>query len=391
MEAILQGEKLLIVAGERIDSSNSEQIDAEILLFIKEYDGQFESIVIDANNLVYVSSAGLRVLLKYKKLYNEFSIVNTSVDVYSIFEMTGFTQILTIKRKMKKVSIEGCEEIGKGFAGTVYRLNEDTIVKVYNHNDSLEVIEKERELAKKVFMLGVPTAISYDVVEVEGGGYGSVFELVKSRSMAKLLAKYPENEDKYVSMACKLIKSIGETIVPDGVLPQKKDLLLHEVDELVKRNIFKPETNLKIRNLIDTIPYSNHLVHGDCHVKNIMIQDDEPLLIDMSSVGTGHLIFEINAYYLTYIGYPETVEHEVEHFLGIEDRQAKRFFYDSIDYLFPDKTQEEKNIIVEKCQLVGNLFMLFDTLTYNPEKELRIKTAIGHIDELTAKYDDLNF
>ena len=57
-------------------------------------------------------------------------------------------------------------------------IDPDTIVKVYLNPDALPEIHRERELARLAFVAGVPTAIPYDVVRIEGGGYGSVFELV---------------------------------------------------------------------------------------------------------------------------------------------------------------------------------------------------------------------
>lgn len=84
-------------------------------------------------------------------------------------------------------SVEGCEVIGQGANGKVYRIDRDTIVKVYLNPDALPEIHRERELARAAFMAGVPTAIPYDVVRIEGGGYGSVFELLNATSFAKLL------------------------------------------------------------------------------------------------------------------------------------------------------------------------------------------------------------
>ena len=49
------------------------------------------SVVIDADDLEYISSAGLRVILRVRKLSPELKIINASSAIYEIFEMTGFT------------------------------------------------------------------------------------------------------------------------------------------------------------------------------------------------------------------------------------------------------------------------------------------------------------
>ena len=63
-------------------------------------------------------------------------------------------------------------------------MDEETIVKEFHNADALENINRERELARTAFVLGIPTAISYDVVRLENGGYGAVYELLNAKSYA---------------------------------------------------------------------------------------------------------------------------------------------------------------------------------------------------------------
>ena len=172
-----------IVLKKRVDASNVGEVEAKIKEELNGYDGD---IIIDADELEYISSAGLRVILKIKKKYPNTKIINCSQAVYDIFEMTGFTEILNIKKGYRKISVDGCEIIGKGAYGTVYRLDHETIVKLYKNSDSINSIINERERAKKAFVLGIPTAISYDIVQV-GDSYGSVFEMLDAKSFAELL------------------------------------------------------------------------------------------------------------------------------------------------------------------------------------------------------------
>ena len=125
-----------------------------------------------------------RIILRLKKNNASLKIINVSSDVYEIFEMTGFSEIMPIEKAYREFSVEGCEIIGQGANGKVYRIDPETIIKVYNNPDSLPDIKRERELARKAFVLGIPTAIPYDVVKV-GDGYGSVFELLNAKSFAK--------------------------------------------------------------------------------------------------------------------------------------------------------------------------------------------------------------
>ena len=125
-----------------------------------------------------------------------------------IFDMTGFTQMLDVRKAFKTISVKGCEVIGSGANGKVYRIDNETIVKTFMDANALQDIERERQLARTAFVLGVPTAISYDVVKIEGGGYGSVYELLKATNFASMLVKKEKSIDELAKMSVELLKTI---------------------------------------------------------------------------------------------------------------------------------------------------------------------------------------
>ena len=126
----------------RISSDNSAAVEQEIMSKLEGYDGN--SVVLDASSLDYISSAGLRVILRLKKAYPDITVSNVSSEIYDIFEMTGFTEMMNVEKAYRVVSIEGCEEIGRGANGTIYRIDKDNVVKVYNNADALDDIKHER-------------------------------------------------------------------------------------------------------------------------------------------------------------------------------------------------------------------------------------------------------
>ncbi|MBQ2607367.1 MAG: anti-sigma factor antagonist, partial [Oscillospiraceae bacterium] len=207
----------------RIDSNNASQVEQEILSQLPA-EGT-AAVVLDAQKLEYISSAGLRVILRLKKKYADLRIINVNSEVYEILDMTGFTEMMPVEKAYRVVSVEGCEEIGRGANGTIYRIDQDNVVKVYNNADALADIQHEREVAKLALILGVPTAISYDVVKV-GESYGSVFELLNARSFSKILANEPDKMDWCVQEYVKMLKTIHGTLVPAGKLPDVKETAL---------------------------------------------------------------------------------------------------------------------------------------------------------------------
>ena len=81
-------EKLTIYLTGSIDSNNAENIGKEIEeIRSANNDG---SLVLNAEELKYISSAGLRQILRLKKKEKDLKIVNVSSEIYDIFEMTGF-------------------------------------------------------------------------------------------------------------------------------------------------------------------------------------------------------------------------------------------------------------------------------------------------------------
>ncbi|MBQ4361853.1 MAG: STAS domain-containing protein [Lachnospiraceae bacterium] len=79
----------------RLDTVTSPDLEKELKEFIE---GTTE-LVLDFNELDYISSAGLRVLLSAQKIMNKqgsMKLINVSESIMEIFEVTGFSDILTI-------------------------------------------------------------------------------------------------------------------------------------------------------------------------------------------------------------------------------------------------------------------------------------------------------
>ena len=92
----LDGSTLVISLSGRLDTITAPQLEEEIKADI---DGVTE-LVFDCTSLEYVSSAGLRVLLSAQKTMNDkgsMVVKNVSDEIQEIFDVTGFSDILTIE------------------------------------------------------------------------------------------------------------------------------------------------------------------------------------------------------------------------------------------------------------------------------------------------------
>ncbi|MBQ7152480.1 MAG: ATP-binding protein [Clostridia bacterium] len=380
-----ENQSLTIKLCGRIDSGNAAQIENEIM-------GQLScnpsDVVMDAAELDYISSAGLRVILHVRKLYSGLRIINVKPEVYDIFDMTGFCEMMSIEKAFRVVDITGCEVIGEGNNGKVYRIDRDNVVKTYKNADALSEIQHEREVARLALILGVPTAISYDVVRV-GDSYGSVFELLNARSFSKILATEPERigwcEQEYVGM----LKKLHAIEVPEGKLPSAKEKVLRHVSGL--RGKLPQGLDDKLISMCREIPESDHLIHGDFHTKNIVLSGDEVLIIDMDTLSVGHPIFELVPMFKAYIGYSESDPGIIQQFQGYGAGIAKRFWHDSLTmYLGTDDENEVKRV-EEKISCLAYAELLDWGFRHKPDDRNSIDLWREKLIDLLGRVDSLLF
>ena len=332
----------------RIDSNNAAGIERTVLERLEGQNGA--PVEMDASGLTYISSAGLRVLLRVRKSHPDMTITGVSSEVYEILEMTGFTEMMRVEKAYRVVSVEGCEEIGRGANGTIYRIDQDNVVKVYNNADALADIQHEREVAKTALILGIPTAISYDVVKV-GESYGSVFELLNARSFSKILATEPDKLDWCVKEYVDMLKKIHGTLVPAGKLPDMRETV---VDWAAFMKEHLPEAaGEKLCALVEAVPHDDHMIHGDYHTKNLELQGDEVLLIDMDTLAVGHPVFELASMYNAFIGFSEYDHEVIKSFQGF-DFETAQTFWNKVLAAYLD-TEDEAGIreVEDKARVVG--------------------------------------
>ncbi|MDR1466855.1 MAG: STAS domain-containing protein [Oscillospiraceae bacterium] len=93
-----EGENLTIKLSGRLDTNTAPQLESEFETSIND---SVKNLILDFKNLEYVSSAGLRVILSAKKKISKVSgdmkAKNVNSSVREVFEITGFTDILTLE------------------------------------------------------------------------------------------------------------------------------------------------------------------------------------------------------------------------------------------------------------------------------------------------------
>ena len=330
--------EVIIGLNGRLDTATAAQVNNDIDKGLAPL-GHISQLTCDAARLEYISSSGLRILLSLNKRYPHFRVINTLPQVYEVLETTGFSKIMTVERGLRRFSVKDCEIIGAGGVGTVYRLDGDTIIKVFREGTTYDEVRTEITMAKEAFVLGMPTPISFDVVKVEplteGGEecFGLVYELLRAETLSKVIRNHPENMDTYARQYADLLRQLHEIEVPAGsnvpsALDREKEQVQH-----IARYFPQEDIDLMLR-ILDYIPQGNRLLHMDLQTKNAMIQDGELMLIDMGEVGYGHPLLDIGDY---------------EQIIGMPRQLGRELWEKAINYYFDGLSADD--IALRKAQV----------------------------------------
>lgn len=300
--------------------------------------GEAESIKLDIAGLEYISSAGLRVLLSLKKRCGEkpFHVINASIEVMDVFNMTGFSEIMDIEPICRKISIDGCEMIGRGACGECYRIDDETIIKLYYNNTHIESIEHEKSLAKKAFVMGIPTAISYDIVE-SNGRKGVVYELIKSKTLGELIRADNTKLDEYVKMYADTCKKVHMIHTSDTEIPSFKEVNRADIANVTG---ITDEERQYLHRFLDLVPEADTCIHGDLNINNIMVQGDECCLIDMGEISTGIPMFDISRILFSMV-YANTAIGEYNSFYKMQSSEVSELYEKFFRDYFGCDTVEE--------------------------------------------------
>ncbi len=338
----------------RLDTATSAEASAKISNEIEKI-ASIRSLTCDASRLEYISSSGLRILLSLAKRFKGFRVINVQPHVYEVLETTRFTQIMIVERAMRRLSVDGCRLIGIGGVGKVYRLDGDTIIKVFREGTTMEEVQHEIILSKEAFVLGMPTPISFDIVKVapQTTGaeecFGLVYELLEAQTLSTYLKKHPTQLDVCAKKYADLFLQLHQIEVPiGGKVPSAIENERKQVEHI--RRYFPEENINMLLSIVDSIPAGNRLLHMDLQTKNAMMQEDELMLIDMGEVGYGHPLLDLAHAYSAMVSFVG----DYEKIIGMPREMGQRLWNKAMDYYFAGLpsdvvAQRKEQIEVASC------------------------------------------
>lgn len=331
----------------RVTQENAPSLEQELLEVLKLHpDCEF---ILDASRLGYISTSGLRVILKLiKESTKRFVIRNASDPVYSTLEQTGFTELAHVEKLLRQVSTDNCQVLGSGRSSTVYQLDAETIVKKYHKHVPLAKIRNEMGQARKAFVLGMPTPMAFDLVRTDDS-YGVIFErIAPADTIGKTITEHPERFHELTRKYTDLLKQIHGTCIEKDDLPAARCIWAKWVKGMVP--YYTEEEIGFLWEMVHGIPEQNTMVHCDFHENNVLVLGKELVLIDMVDIGYGHPIFDLagGAFRAHVSLIPGRQAHH-----GLSAEKMQLFWKTVLQYYFETEDSEELNKIQDMCYAFG--------------------------------------
>lgn len=295
-------------------------------------------------------------------------------------------------KKYREVSVDGCKRIGSGAKGDVYRYDDELVIKVYNRNNTYSDVEREIAMARKAFILGIPTAISFGIVSV-GDKYGAMYELVDSETISSYIVNNPGQVELYAKMMAELAHIIHSTeVTAEDGFPSAMD----RVRDYIEGGVGREDAALaeKVLALLKALPDTGTLLHGDFHTGNVFLQRSEPLLIDMDRLAVGHPIIELSDLYYFYVILGEESPAVVEKFMGFSYETSRRFMHLFLKKYLGTEDEERLSEVEGKASVIGYSRLIRKIRKKRKTVEsdhLLIRQCVERIAELTDRIDSLVF
>lgn len=281
---------------EKINTDNVNQFEEQIDQL--DITDDTEAIIFDGSDLSYISSIGLREFLHLAKKHDvNLLIDNVSKDVYEIFEATGFSKIVKVRKPLNYVDVSNLEEIGHGAFGSVYKLNNEQVLKVFVGEQCRERLDAIVDNTRIAFVNNIPTIIPFETV-ITDKGLGLVSEYIYSDVLSVKAHEEPKRIPEYAGLMADMSKILVSTKLEGNSLRYYKEKIASDIAD-IKYMMTEDEYDL-LKGYLELVPNSDSCVHGDFHARNVMMMDDEVVLIDMDDFGRGHPVWDIAGLILPY-------------------------------------------------------------------------------------------
>lgn len=341
----------------RLTSEGAKNLEKEIEAV--QSPGNLE---LDFSRVSYISSEGIRLLLKLTAQGRKIRLFDVNAEVYDVLESSRITDLLEAKRPLKKVSLEGLKWIGEGASATVYDLDDDRVIKVFHPDISDAFVYMEDEISRQVFLSGIDTMVTYEVVSTDRGK-GIIYEKLRSRNMHDCMVEDHSQLVDMVKAFANFVLESHKTHLNRGLFGQASDPITVTLRQYELLGISKEESDVLVDVVNSLVAPTDEFCHADCHMGNVMIKADGGLqFIDVGRVSCGHMIFDTLSMFLQYRyhGYRGIMNpQEVSRFARPFSPEERQLIWDTyFDAVTGIQDAEQKRIAEEQVNVMSGIYLL---------------------------------
>ncbi len=290
-----------------------------------------------------------------------------------------------IGNNLREVSYAGLPLLGYGVSGSVYRLDDERILKVYKKEVALSEVERQMRIAGYVYNEGIPTARMDELVKC-GECYGVIAEYLDGPSLVHYIGKDSGRRIESADKMGKLLAKVHAMKRDPSVFPAASQMYR---DVLARASDCIPDNEAdRFAGLLDDLPGTPCVLHGDFHENNIMVRDGELILIDLDGMSIGSPVFELAQ---SYSVYRQTLPEEIAKAIGVTPDITQRFLETFLSSYLTDRGKKANQGIISKLDALFtqmcayNLFLfplLNGTITDGEQRRLYVSREIGRIYEM---------
>ena len=259
-----------------------------------------------------------------------------------------------MEQKYRQIQIDGLVPFARGGMGECYRLDEDTILKLYREGFSDEWIDREKTAARAAFVAGIPTAISFYTVQ-SGNRKGIIYEHISGRTVSEMISVDPSKVNEYGRQCGKLLKDLHSAKPENVNLPDATECLRESVDRMYTD---AEDVKKRIMSCVDMFVDGHHFVHGDAHPNNVMVSSEGLMLIDMANFALGSPLIDLGVISFHFFSSPASKSEGRSPITGLLPDEATAFWNSLIKEYSPGGLDKETNKKLDLMVMLMRLFLV---------------------------------
>lgn len=190
----------------------------------------------------------------------------------------------------REIDLSSSAVIGSGQCSQVYAYGDDFAVKLFFDTIPEEEIRKEYHNTLVLCQNGLAAVKVYEYVN-HHGRIGILMQRLKGMSVERAILQQPDKLGFFAVKMARNLAAIHQKDVRDAGLSASSDFYLACIDNCLKDRWISEAESRKLREMVRAVPNKDNLIHGDYHILNMMIEQDEIRMIDLADVRTGHPIY----------------------------------------------------------------------------------------------------